>query len=287
MIYLIASVLCSVTVGVLLKLAKRYQIDLLQSITWNYLFALLLSLFFFRTDFTGFSLAKLHPVFIALGILLPVIFLLLGKSVRHAGLARTDIAQRLSLFISLCGAYFLFGEQFDRYKEAGLFFGFLAIFLTMYRKTATSNKHAWLYLLMVFFGFGAIDILFKMVATSAVLPYTASLSVIFLLAFIISLGYILLLVYQKKTKLQIINFICGCILGTFNFGNILYYLKAHQAMASNPSTVFAAMNLGVIIGGTMVGVFIFKEKLNAYNYIGLGLGIIAIVLIALSKIYAV
>jgi hypothetical protein len=35
----------------------------------------------------------------------------------------------------------------------------------------------------------------------------------------------------------------------FNFGNILFYLKAHQAFADNPSTVFAAMNMGVIILG--------------------------------------
>jgi hypothetical protein len=33
----------------------------------------------------------------------------------------------------------------------------------------------------------------------------------------------------------------------FNFGNILFYLKAHQAFADN-STVFAAMNMGVILG---------------------------------------
>jgi hypothetical protein len=33
------------------------------------------------------------------------------------------------------------------------------------------------------------------------------------------------------------------LVGAFNFGNILFYLKAHQAFADNPSTVFAAMNM--------------------------------------------
>jgi hypothetical protein len=33
----------------------------------------------------------------------------------------------------------------------------------------------------------------------------------------------------------------------FNFGNILFYLKAHQDFSESPSTVFAGMNLGVIV----------------------------------------
>jgi hypothetical protein len=45
--------------------------------------------------------------------------------------------------------------------------------------------------------------------------------------------------------------LCGGLVGAFNFGNILFYLKAHQAFADNPSTVFAAMNMGVIILGSL------------------------------------
>ncbi|MFT5253564.1 MAG: drug/metabolite transporter (DMT)-like permease, partial [Flavobacteriales bacterium] len=70
----------------------------------------------------------------------------------------------------------------------------------------------------------------------------------------------------------------------FNFSNILFYLKAHQAFAKNPSTVFAAMNMGVIIIGSLVGVLVFKEKLNTKNYVGLLIALIAIVLITISQI---
>lgn len=50
-------------------------------------------------------------------------------------------------------------------------------------------------------------------------------------------------------------------------------------MADNPSVVFAAMNMGVIIVGSVVGIFIFKEKLNKLNYWGLFLALVAIILI--------
>lgn len=288
MIYLVLSVICSVTVGVLLKLAKRYQINITQAVTWNYLFAILLSLICFKPNLSGISLSSLTPTYYILGLLLPTLFLALGLSVRKAGLARTDIAQRLSLFISLSAAYFLFKESFDRYKEVAVVFGFLAIIFTMYRKgDRMTSKKSWLYLLLVFLGFGAVDILFKMVSQITEVPYTTSLFIIYTIAFLLSILYLLYLVVQKKTKLQLVNFFCGCILGIFNFGNILFYLESHRSMSNNPSTVFAAMNMGVIVAGSLIGIFIFREKLSNWNYVGLALAIASIVLITLSKLYAV
>ena len=288
MIYLVLSIICSVTVGVLFKFAKRYQINIMQTVTWNYLFAICLSAFFFKPDFGSITVQSISPIYIALGILLPVIFLFQGLAVSNAGLAKTDIAQRLSLFISLCAAYFLFNDSFDRLKYVGIIFGFGAIILTLYRKGANSStKNSWLYLLLVFIGFGVIDVLFKFVSQITVIPYTTSLFIIFCIAFVLSSGYILYLAINKKTKLQLVNFVCGCILGLFNFGNILFYLKAHRAMADNPSTVFAAMNIGVIIIGSLIGIVVFKERLSKLNYVGLLFALVAIVLITLSKLHAI
>lgn len=288
MIYLVLSIICSVTVGVLFKLAKRYQINITQAITWNYLFAICLSLMCFKPNFSSISVSNISPIYWTLGILLPSIFIFLGLSVRNAGLARTDIAQRLSLFISLSAAFFLFKENFDRYKEVAIVFGFAAIIFTMYRKgDRMSSKRSWLYLLLVFLGFGAVDVLFKMVSQITIIPYTTSLFIIYCIAFLLSLVYLLYLVARRQTKLQLINFFCGCILGIFNFGNILFYLRAHREMSDNPSTVFAAMNMGVIVAGTLIGVFIFRERLSRWNYLGLILALVSIVLITLSKLYAV
>lgn len=288
MIFLLLSIICSVTVGVMLKLAKRYQINIMQAVTWNYLFAIALSFIFFKPQLGTVSFSSGMPIYLALGVLLPIIFLVQGLAVLHSGLARTDIAQRLSLFLSLCAAYFLFNESFNRLKYVGLIIGFAAIICTMYRKTETiSTKRSWLYLLLVFAGFGAIDVLFKMVSQLTTVPYTTSLFIIFCISFLLSLAYILYLYAIKKTKLQFINFICGAVLGLFNFGNILFYLKAHKAMADNPSTVFAAMNMSVIIAGSLIGIVVFKERLTKLNYVGLFLALIAVTLITLAKIYAV
>jgi len=285
MIYIILSICCSVTVAVLLKLAKRYQISIIQAVTINYLTALSLCFLFFKPDVKLITATAPWPIYIALAILLPSIFLFLAASVKNLGIVKTDIAQRLSLFIPILAAYFIFKEDFNNLKIIGLAIGFVAIFLTFLRKSdqKEGNKGSLLYPIMVFVGFGVIDVLFKQIALYKELPYTTSLFTVFCLAFIVSLLIVISMVMAGKIKIQLVNVLCGFILGFFNFGNILFYMKAHKALAENPSTVFAAMNLGVIIVGTLIGVIAFKEKLSKLNYAGIIFAIAAIIFITLSQ----
>lgn len=284
MIYICLSIFCSVTVAILLKLAKRYQINIIQAVTVNYLAALILCFIFFKPDVALLNNQAPWSTYIVLSILLPSIFLFLAASIKKLGIVKTDIAQRLSLFIPILAAYFIFNENFNSLKNIGLIIGFPAIFLTFIRKTEKSDdKKSWIYPAMVFIGFGTIDIFFKQIALFKQIPYTLSLFTVFCLAFVVSLIIVASLLITKKIKLQFINLLCGLILGVFNFGNILFYMKAHKALVDNPSTVFASMNLGVIIVGSIIGVVIFKEKLTKFNYLGIILALVAVIFITLSQ----
>jgi hypothetical protein len=100
MIFVLLSVLCSVLVSVLLKLARRLQIDVGQAIAWNYVVTSVLTAWLLQPTLTtlrGPGVPWLALV--ALGILLPTIFLALAAAVRHAGIVRSDAAQRLSLLL--------------------------------------------------------------------------------------------------------------------------------------------------------------------------------------------
>jgi drug/metabolite transporter (DMT)-like permease len=287
MIYILLSISCSVTVAVLLKLAKRYQINVLQAVMWNYLSAILLSYVFFKPALRDLE-AMPSLLVISLGVLLPLLFLILSASVRNIGIVKTDIAQRLSLFIPVLAALFLFGENFSELKIAGLIIGFIAIFLTLSRKSANkADNMSYIYPILVFIGFGTIDVLFKELAIDQSRPYTSSLLVVFFISFVVAFLVLIYNVIVKKQKVQLINFACGIILGCFNFGNILFYMKAHRAMAANPSTVFAAMNMGVILLGSFVGILLFKEKISKLNYAGIVMALIAILLITLAQRNAV
>ena len=281
--FVILSVICSVTVGIFLKVAKRFQLNIFQIITFNYFSALLLTYFTYQPELTFKEKTIPYPLFIGLAILLPIVFLIQAKSIKEVGIVKTDIAQRLSLFIPLTASYFLFNETFSQLKIIGFIIGFSAIFFTLNKKSESKSDN-WVYPLLVLLGFGIIDILFKKVAVFKDFSFTTSLFLIFCGAFIVSILFLIGKILIQKEKLESKNILWGLALGILNFGNILFYLKAHKALAENPSTVFAGMNMGVIILGSLAGILLFKEKMTKWNYFGIVLAIISIIIITLSQL---
>lgn len=282
--FLIFSIICSVSVGIIFKLARNQDICLTQIIAWNYIFAIILCYLFFTPDLSVIDSSSPWELYISLMILLPSVFLLLAASIKHMGIVKTDAAQRLSLFIPILAVWFLFKENMDTYKITGLAIGFPAILLILYKKHDNTSNGKWYLPALVLLGFGVIDILFKHVALSKSLPYTTSLFLIFCGAFALTFLAVIWGLLRKHYKLNIINLAFGALVGIFNFGNILFYLQAHKEFADSPSTVFAAMNMGVIVLGSITGIVIFREKLSRINYVGIVLALAAIVFITLSQL---
>ncbi|MEO8515578.1 MAG: EamA family transporter [Flavobacterium sp.] len=285
MLYVIYSIVCSVLVGVLLKIVKKGNGSFKQIITWNYLFALLLTYCVYHPKFNltfGFSTGLILSI---LCILLPAIFIFQAKAIKYNGIVKTDIAQRLSLVTSLICSYFIFHEAFNSYKIIGLGFAFIAIFFTLYKKNTTANKeNKPYYLLLILLGFGVIDVQFKAIAGLSEISFTEVLYLVFIGAFIIAAFISSYAVFKKKELFDIKNALWGLAVGILNFGNICFYIKAHQALSTSPSTVFAGMNMGVIVLGSCIGILIFKERISKLNYIGIFLAIISIVFITYSQL---
>ena len=278
---ILLSAICSVLVSVLLKLAPRHRLDVAQLVTWNYLAAAVLSAVVLQPSLD--SLRTPHapwPALLALSVVLPSLFLVLGASVRNAGIVRTDVAQRLSLLLSLLAAFTLFGERVDGQRLAGLALGLVAVAGIVARpEPRPGTRGGWGLLLTVWAGFALVDVLLKRIALSGT-PSLASLQVAFALAFVLMLGWQGWRHARGTTRLDARNLGAGLLLGLLNFGNIVFYVKAHQALADHPSVVFAAMNIGVVVLGTLVGVLAFGEKTGRWNRLGIALALVAIVLIA-------
>lgn len=283
MLYVLISVICSVTVSVIIKLAKKRGIQHLHLIVWNYPVAALATLLFLKPHATTVGIEALPwGLYLALAILLPSVFLCIAYAIQYSGIVKTEIAQRLSLFIPLLAAFFIFHETIGLTKLIGIGIGIAAILCSIgWRRGNTVGKSStWWYALAVFFGMGVIDILFKKVALYREVPYTYSMLLIFILAMVFAF---ILLVYRisvKKEQLQFQALIWGILLGLFNFGNILFYMKAHQALSASPSIVFTGMNIGVILLGALVGVGFFGERLTTWNKVGLLLAVISVLIIA-------
>jgi len=285
MLYLVLSIFCSVTVGAIFKIARRYNPNITQVVGFNYAVALGLCYLTFSPDVSTVVTNAPWGIYLPLAVLLPGIFIIMALSVKYTGLVKTDAAQRLSLLISLLAAWLIFGETFNNNKIRGIIIAIPALLLIL-SKPADKASRGWIYPLLVLVGYGVIDILFKQIALYTTLPYTTSLFVVFGVSLSIMVLAMLYEIVFKRVILSFKNIIFGTLVGIFNFGNILFYLKAHKAFFDNPSTVFAAMNIGVIILGSLVGIVVFKEKLSARNYAGIFLALVAIIFITLSQIYS-
>ncbi|URL02959.1 DMT family transporter [Avibacterium sp. 20-126] len=278
MAYLFLAIACSVAVSVLLKVARKFNIVIEQAIAFNYLIAQLLSYFLLQPNFQGQGFTEFivqnenSAIFLALGLLLPSVFIIMSKAVEFAGIVRSDAAQRLSLFLPILAAFILFGEQLSQSRIISLVLAFSALFCLINKPCEQQlSVKAGLSLLAVWLGYGVIDILFKQMAKMGN-AFPTTLFIAFALAMCVMFMYLLI----KRTQWNGASLLAGIVLGGLNFMNILFYIRAHQSFSQNPTLVFAGMNIGVICLGTLVGAIVFKEKISKINGVGVVLGISAI-----------
>ena len=276
MLNILICVLCSVAVSVFLKLVRKQDIAVDQAIAVNYVVAALCCGYFLRPDLGQWqNLLSGWPLFLALGVLLPSVFVIMGRSVAVAGIVKSDAAQRLSLFLPIAAAFLLFGETLSVNKAVGIALAFMALLALLYKdgggKGGNNSAGAAALLLGVWAGYGVIDILFKQLSKSGQ-AFSATLLLAFVLAGVGMFGWL----WWRKTRFNAASILGGLLLGCLNFANILFYIRAHQAYGSNPTLVFAGMNLGVITLGTLVGALVFKEKIHSVNAAGIALALMAI-----------
>ncbi|ENX38905.1 DMT family transporter [Acinetobacter courvalinii] len=278
---IVAAACCSVLVSIVLKYLKAKGFDVFQMIAWNYLSASILCYYWFKTDLTHISFNHTPWwLILVLAVLLPSIFLCLAKSLQFAGILKTEIAQRLAVILSLLAAYFIFGEQFSQIKLIGVVLGIIAILAIIIGQATEQaskgiNLKSALFLFSVWAGYAAIDVLLKY-SSSLGLQSAVTLNLAFIGAFILSIAYIAITQPNWQPK----NIFTGLVLGVLNFANIALYVKAHMLFKETPAIVFAGMNILVVILGVLSGVIFFKERLQAYTWIGLVSGIVAVLCLA-------
>ncbi|WP_435931051.1 EamA/RhaT family transporter [Moraxella bovoculi] len=281
MSYLVLAISASVLVSIFLKMARSRGIDVAQAILINYITAIILCIYLLKPSFdVSQIMANGAFIFVALGVLLPSVFIIMAKAVQMVGIAKSDVAQRLALFLPILASFTIFGEDLTLAKGAGLILAFSSLIALTYKPVhhtdvkvsdTTDFKRAAVILGGVWLGYGVIDILFKQMAKlGSAFPDTLFVS--FVLAFVLLFIYLMM----NRTKWQPKSLASGVLLGALNFANILFYIKAHQVYKDDPTLVFAGMNIGVICLGAVVGLVIFREKISKINGLGILLGVLAV-----------
>jgi len=280
MLYLLLSVLFSSAIFIIFKLFDTYKINTLQAIIFNYFTAFTIGILSHESE-VNYSELPSKPWFIGaivLAILFISVFNVMAITSQKNGVSVAAVAGKMAVVIPVFFGVFLYQEHLSPLKTAGIILALFAVyFITLKSKLDNNKKASLIFPVLLFLGAGIIDTTIKFVQTNYVLSSDTNLfsGILFGLA-----GILGVLVYCfKPSPVTIKNGIAGIILGGINYYSIYYLLKALDIKNIPSAVVFSINNVSIVALCTLLGLFIFKEKLTTKNWIGIGIAIISILLI--------
>ena len=287
MIFLILSVLVSTLFGISFKVIAVKNINGFQAIIVNYVVAG--SLGFLTTKSTVTPLNVFNESFFSIAVFLGIVFIsslfVISETTAKQGISVAQVANRMSVVVPISIAILFYGDGVSVSKIIGIILAIMAVYLVSHKETQgkVADKFWWLFPLIIFVCSGIIDSSINYAQRNLLndLNFDAFLSTIFATAFVF--GFIVLL-YQlviKKEKFQLQAIPAGIILGTINFGTMYFIISALNTNVLEPSVLFPINNLSILTLSTVVSVIVFKEKLSSKNWIGIGLSLIAILILGL------
>ena len=286
MISLILSILFSSLIFVIFKLFQIFKIQTLYAIITNYFVACLVGLLFYEAPINTTNLTY-EPWFLGalfLGVLFILVFYIMAKTSQNLGVSVTSVATKMSLVVPVIGGIFLYNETLTNIKTIGILLALAAVYLASTKTNKSTIKRNTLFLpFLVFLGSGTIDISIKYLeeayVNDAKIPLFSSF--IFLAAGVFGVLFILVRAKKHPLNINFKNILAGICLGIPNFFSIYYLIKALRGSNFTNATVFTINNVAIVLFTTLIGILFFNEKLSTKNWLGIGLAVCSIILMAI------
>ncbi|MGG9960566.1 hypothetical protein [Ferruginibacter sp. SUN106] len=292
MIYLFGSILFSSYLTLSFKVLQRLKINTLQAIVFNYI-ACVLTGSVVNGSFPVNKTNITAPWFVwalLMGAMFISIFNVIGFTTQKLGVAVASVANKLSMVIPFVFSLYLYNENSTGLKIAGIAVALIAVVLTCYpsqKSDGTTKQSRQLLLLLpllLFVSSGLLDTLIVYVKNNFFINPEDNFNTFLISAFSVAacIGF-LILVLQVATGKQQFSFkaiLAGIIIGIPNYFSIWCLGKVITAYKGNSSAIIPVNNMGIVLFSAVAAWLLFKEKLSLVNWIGIGLAIAAIALIA-------
>ncbi len=287
MIYLLLSISASTLIFIIFKLFNKYGINTLHAIVINYLTACLFGIWSYDEplDVNAILTSKWIYGAIILGFLFISIFNVMALTAQRNGLSVASVASKMSVIIPVIFGIYVYNEGVGFQKIIGIILALVSVYLTSVKPRDNTNatKGLWLPILL-FVGSGIIDTSIKYVETTYLpeggIPIFSA--TIFAFAFIIGACIILVRSMKHGLKLPLKTLVGGAILGVVNYFSIYYLLKALNYEELESSTLFTVNNVAIVMLSTLLGLFLFKERISKKNWVGISLAVISIVIVTFA-----
>jgi drug/metabolite transporter (DMT)-like permease len=287
MIFLILSIFVSVLFGISFKVIAVKNINAFQAIIVNYIVAGTLGFVTTKSNVTPLNIFEQSWIYVAIG--LGIVFIsslfVIAETTAKSGISVAQVANRMSVVVPISIAVIFYGDILSLAKIIGILLAIAAVYLVSHKedKQNVSQKFWWLFPVIIFICSGIIDSSINYAQRYLLKEddFDAFLSTIFATAFVF--GFIVLL-YQMiitKEKFQGKAIPAGIILGTINFGTMYFIISALNTNILEPSALFPINNLSILTISTLISVVVFKERLSPKNWLGIGLSLLAILILGL------
>lgn len=285
MIYLLISISISSFLFVIFKLFEVFKINTLQAIVVNYLVAAVLGFYMSDISISITEITSQSWFFGAflLGILFIAVFNLMALTSQKNGLSVASVASKMSLVVGVVFGIFYYNESANYIKVIGILLALLAVYLAATKETKeeVQKKSSLLFPVLLFFGSGCIDTSLKFFETTYVQEGGVPIfsATIFAFAFLFGIVFLILKVVKGEFTFHFKNVLGGILLGIPNYFSIVYLLKALSADGMESSTAFTVNNVGIVVLSTLLGLFLFKEKLSVKNWLGVLIAVLSVYLV--------
>ena len=282
MIYLIIGILFSSMLSILMRISESHTKYNLGLLAMNYISCTIIS----AAD-TGFgNLISTEEGFgtaLIVGILSGFVYLagfaLLQFNIQKNGVVLPATFMKLGLLVSVATSIVLFGERPEVVQIVGFFIGIFALVLINSEKGDGTDKgekgyKIWLLVMLVCSGLGdTLAKVFEELGTPAFSDHYLMFT--FATACVLCLAMML----HKKQRIGKAEALFGAMIGIPNYLSSKFLLKSLDTV--DAVIAFPTYSVGCILVVTVVGLFIFKEKLSKKQLVSLGMIMVALAMLNL------
>ncbi|MBL0342067.1 MAG: EamA/RhaT family transporter [Bacteroidetes bacterium] len=266
LIYLLLSILSSTFLLIILKSFIRWKVETLHGIIFNYWVAALLSFSIAPAHNTAQlpSLLNMWYVSLFIGFLFIVVFYITAKTTQISGVAVASVASKMSMIIPISAGLFLYNESMGLQKLIGILIAIPAVILASNSGSISNTKSFNLKQiglpLLLFFGAGLVDTAIKFTQHQfmnddnrqvVIMSIFASAGIFGILRLIFEIA-----ILKKQVSLRSVG--GGVVLGVTNYLSLYFLLKCLESPDTESSTVFAYVNVGVVVTSFFAGILLFQ-----------------------------
>jgi len=274
---------------VVFKLFTKFKINTMHAIVMNYITACFCGIIFQENviSFSEITQFAWFPFALCLGVLFITVFNLMAITTQRSGLSVVSVATKMSVVIPILFGLIYYKESLGIFKIMGIILALIAVYLASIKtndglKIKPSNI---IFPVLVFLGSGIIDTTIKYLEDEFIAKNDTPIfsATIYGMAALIGVFFLIFQTIKGKFQFHYKNILAGIALGIPNYFSVYFLVQTLRSDIFDSSGIFTVNNVAIVMVSTLLGILLFKEKLLLKNWIGIGLAIISILLITITK----